>query len=302
MDLQTYQDVEIDYSAVLTAKEARKKLEGEIAVRGIKVNFDVQSADDELEHPKAETMTKYNKLDQNSSTIGNWVDDQVARAKKTRRDGEELNPFFLPKFIDILLLRAKEFPLWTSVGMDCTSHATSSYVEGYFNDIKTRILKTGPMRVDKFLIKHAHDIHGATLLFSSSMINFNIERCVQKTGDGSPLIKEEKIKINKPYKRCHKLHSTPKDTDKNSLESSSENQRKFNDLLEQCAEQKTEMNNGGEENIFDESIWNNFEKKEDLIYLPNLSDRTMKRKRALIIHHQATNETNGTSHPSNLLN
>lgn len=40
MGLQTYQDVEIDYSEILTAKDARKKLEGEIAVRAIKVNFD----------------------------------------------------------------------------------------------------------------------------------------------------------------------------------------------------------------------------------------------------------------------
>lgn len=50
--LQTYQDVEIDYSDVLTAKDANKELEEEITVRSIKVNFDIQSSVDELEHSK----------------------------------------------------------------------------------------------------------------------------------------------------------------------------------------------------------------------------------------------------------
>lgn len=127
-------------------------------------------------------MTEYNELSQNSSTIGDWVDRHVIKAKKVQRDGEELNPFFLPEFVNMLSSRAKEFPLWTSVGMDyTTSHATSSHVEGYFNDIKTRVLKTGPIRVDKFIIKHVRDIHGATLLFSSRMINFNAERYAQNT-------------------------------------------------------------------------------------------------------------------------
>jgi len=47
--------------------------------------------------------------------------------KKIQRAGEELNPFYLPEFIDMLSVRAKEFPLWTNVGMDYNiSHATSS--------------------------------------------------------------------------------------------------------------------------------------------------------------------------------
>lgn len=72
--LQTYQDVEIDYSEILTAKYARKKLEGEIAVRAIKVNFD-ESAGDDPEHPKVQNMTECNELNQNSSSIGDWVDE-----------------------------------------------------------------------------------------------------------------------------------------------------------------------------------------------------------------------------------
>ncbi|CAL1680995.1 unnamed protein product [Lasius platythorax] len=90
--LQIYH-VEIDYSEILTAKDARNILEGEIAVRAIKMNFD-ESASDEPEHPKTQTMTECNELAQNSSSIGDWVNEEVGRAKKKQRDGEELNPFF----------------------------------------------------------------------------------------------------------------------------------------------------------------------------------------------------------------
>ncbi|CAL1680999.1 unnamed protein product [Lasius platythorax] len=94
--LQTYQDVEIDYSEILTAKDARKILEEEIAVRAIKVNFD-ESAGDKPEHRKAQATTKCNEVDPNSSSIGDWIDGQVGRAKKKQRDGEELNPFFFTR-------------------------------------------------------------------------------------------------------------------------------------------------------------------------------------------------------------
>jgi len=47
-------------------------------------------------------------------------------------------------------------------------------VEGYFNDLKTRVLKNTPLplRVDKFIKIHIRDILGQTLLFSSKVITF----------------------------------------------------------------------------------------------------------------------------------
>ncbi|KMQ83584.1 hormone-sensitive lipase, partial [Lasius niger] len=83
-------------SEILTAKDARKILEEEIAVRAIKVNFD-ESAGDKPEHCKAQATTKCNEVDPNSSSIGDWIDGQVGRAKKKQRDGEELNPFFFTR-------------------------------------------------------------------------------------------------------------------------------------------------------------------------------------------------------------
>ncbi|XP_077264226.1 uncharacterized protein LOC143898533 isoform X2 [Temnothorax americanus] len=180
--LQTHQDAELVYSEVRTAKEARKKLEDCIAVRGINIDTNLKSfSDDEPKHLEAEHISEPDELDESSSCIEKWVDGQVAKAGNIQRDGEDLNPFYLPEFVKLLSSRAKEFPLWTSVGMACgTSHATSSYVEGYFNDIKTRVLENTnrPLRVDKFLIMQARDIAGATSPFSSKMINFNAKQCI----------------------------------------------------------------------------------------------------------------------------
>lgn len=63
----------------------------------------------------------------------------------------------------MLSSRAEEFPLWTIVGMDFgTPYATSSHVEGYFNDIQIRVMVTRPLRLDTFLIIHARVIETPT--------------------------------------------------------------------------------------------------------------------------------------------
>ena len=73
----------------------------------------------------------------------------------------------------------KEFPLWTSVTLPYEAeHATSAYVEGYFNDLKTRVFKhyTKTIRADIYLKAHALDIISGTLLFTSKLISFE-KRC-----------------------------------------------------------------------------------------------------------------------------
>ncbi|CAL1680998.1 unnamed protein product [Lasius platythorax] len=102
------------------------------------------------------------------------------------------------------------------------------------------------------------------------MININAERCVHNTD----LMKKEESKINKLQpKRSYKLHSTPKDTEQDRSESTTESQRKFNDL----SERSTELNNLLERNTelkaevskenmcFDESIFKMFENKRRIL-------------------------------------
>ena len=76
-------------------------------------------------------------------------------------------------FIDSLSKLSKEFPLWSSVGFSIrVSHSTSSHVEGYLNDVKTRVFVVLPVRADKFVKYHIVDIQRATPLFASKIIAF----------------------------------------------------------------------------------------------------------------------------------
>lgn len=93
--------------------------------------------------------------------------------------------FYLPDFVERLFNLAKEFPLWTSATIPFdTLHASSSCVEGYFNDPKTRVLKNTPppLRVDKCIKIHICDIYtwsNITFLFKNNYLqpeNSRIER------------------------------------------------------------------------------------------------------------------------------
>lgn len=95
-------------------------------------------------------------------------------AKQKIHEGKNRNAFYLPDFIQNLSLLSKEFPLWISAALPYyASHASSSYVEGYFNDLKTRVLikPKPPMRVDYFIRQHILDILGATPIFCSNIQN-----------------------------------------------------------------------------------------------------------------------------------
>ena len=85
--------------------------------------------------------------------------------------GREPNAFYLPSFISRLHRLANEFSLWTGVAVPCSPHATSSYVEEYFNDLKTRVFTAVklPARLDIFLKELARNTEGETKLFLSKL-------------------------------------------------------------------------------------------------------------------------------------
>lgn len=184
--LQSYEDSKIDICGVQTPREARKKLEEYISNRNIKVDFqDVQDVKEKFnsdgfdvhkseEYKPCQSESNSNKLAQADSLL-TWLQQRKEQATMILHVGKNLNPFYLPDFIERLFNLAKEFPLWTSATIPYdTPHASSSCMEGYFNDLKTRVLKNTPppLRVDKFIKIHIRDILGQTLLFSSKVITF----------------------------------------------------------------------------------------------------------------------------------
>lgn len=77
------------------------------------------------------------------NSIEYWIQNLIAKTRKTITLGQNLNAFYLSDLVEHLTGMAKEFPLWTNVGMPRNfQRATSTYVEGYFNDLKTRTLIT----------------------------------------------------------------------------------------------------------------------------------------------------------------
>lgn len=171
--LQSHEDSKIDICGVQTPREAKKKLEEFIADRNIKIDFqDVKEKynGDEFDVNKPEGFdpcqlkSNSNEFAQADSLLA-WLQRRKEQATMALHVGKNLNPFYLPDFIERLFNLAKEFPFWT-ISYD-TLHASSSCVEGYFNDLKTRILKNTPpsLRVDKFIKIHIRDILGQTVLF-----------------------------------------------------------------------------------------------------------------------------------------
>ena len=94
----------------------------------------------------------------------------------------DLNAYFSPLIAQKFRAVAQDFVVWSSVLTKLFKApnvtATSSSVEGDFNDLKHRILQgdSGPMAIHKFVAKHINAIEGATLLASTGLEETSIEK------------------------------------------------------------------------------------------------------------------------------
>lgn len=196
--LHTHEDTELalEFPLARTAKDARHMLEGYIGTREIEDKLEKHKPRDESDYTAGPfeldiTDDSGTHDDDTKSHNGllNWVAMQKERAGKTVHKGRDPNAFYLPNFIERLHKLANEFPLWTGVLVPSNSaHATSSYVEGYFNDIKTRVFTSvkAPARVDIFLKTHARNIIGETRLFVSKLKKSEMEQAELERKQKSP--------------------------------------------------------------------------------------------------------------------
>lgn len=91
--------------------------------------------------------------------------------------GSSFNPNFYhnPHFIDHLLIKAKQFPLWTAVCMrNYSNHASSSCVERAFGYIKHGVFKNFklPLSADNSIKHHIKSLLGAALSAESNIQDF----------------------------------------------------------------------------------------------------------------------------------
>ena len=199
--LQTHDDAELGVSLVRTTKEARELLEDFIAFRGeeyreelevkveeknekyrmefermgIKDYVDNQLDPEDISLKNPKVIPEWKKDLETGEPIVQWVRRQLAKAMEQKSGGQNLNPFFLPDFIQTLSQLVKEYPLWTAAALPYDApHSTSAPAEAAFKDLKTRTFGNlpKPIRIDKFIRVHALDFNGATLLFSAMLIDF----------------------------------------------------------------------------------------------------------------------------------
>lgn len=130
-------------SSKISPKVARKKLETFIAT-ATKI-IDVPNPDDTANLGDVDSILEDVYNDSDIISVRKWIDGILRSAKKITQTGSELNAFYLPKFAERLITLVAEFSLWTGVVLPNKKHTTSSYVEGYFNDLKTRILTVNPL-------------------------------------------------------------------------------------------------------------------------------------------------------------
>lgn len=146
-------------------------------------SFDIPKQEDHADSNEFEYVLEKEGHDRELSTLSAWSEEIVRKSKSVIKEGSELNPFYLPKFAEGLMELVLEFPLWSKVVLpNIVGHSSTSSVEGYFNDLKHRILggnpliKRLPMRADRFLKAHLQDIMGAVISFESSLTNFKVDQ------------------------------------------------------------------------------------------------------------------------------
>ncbi|CAH2100258.1 unnamed protein product [Euphydryas editha] len=126
--------------------------------------------------------------------IVSWITDIKESSEKVQTIGDDCNFFYNPDFIhEFMKTIVKEFPLWSAACLPdknnnktlvsstgCVPekqfHATTSFVEGYFNDKKHRVLSQYKNRISvkKFLVIEYQDLQGSSGIFQHNlMTNFN---------------------------------------------------------------------------------------------------------------------------------
>lgn len=120
--LQTHKDSIIDIEFVQTSQDARKKLENYISKRNINKYSEVYH-EKEKPAPFRQGFADGKKNDDSESDMDNidaneqknsieyWIQNLIAKMRKTITLGQNLNAFYLSDLVEHLTGMAKEFPL-----------------------------------------------------------------------------------------------------------------------------------------------------------------------------------------------
>lgn len=114
---------------------------------------------------------------ENNTNFKNWARLILLKCEELVEDDDHKNAQYIPAVIPLILKSLEMLPLWSNVM--CKTYkfpvklASSAASEAGYNNIKHRIFKELPCRVDDFVQTHLDSIDGAMILHTEKEIESN---------------------------------------------------------------------------------------------------------------------------------
>ncbi|XP_043287434.1 uncharacterized protein [Venturia canescens] len=164
----------------LTPKVIRKRLDAVIASH--KHHIEIAPYNRQNDREKEQPVLENYLIHESELTpVTMWIDEIVKEAKLLKKQGSQVNAFYVPQFADQLIALALDFPLWTSFAR-LTQRTTTWELDEYFKDWEPRLfaeipsLDQFPIRADRFVKAHLQEINESVKSLRSLMENSETER------------------------------------------------------------------------------------------------------------------------------
>lgn len=133
------------YEKISTVRQVNETLS--LRIRDRKIDLETMTESADVTGKKRHIPDIFEeKAEDHIGETAKWVQAlllEVTNDVVLNNDCMDYNPCYCPSFIEKLQKIAKEFPLWTGVMNDLGwGHSTSSYVEGYFSELKSHLTKS----------------------------------------------------------------------------------------------------------------------------------------------------------------
>jgi len=103
-------------------------------------------------------------LSMSNMTFKTWAESILIECEELIEDGDHANAQYIPDVIPFILKSLELLPLWSTVMCKAFKFpvelASSSASEASFNNVKHRIFKELPCRVDDFVQSHLDSLEG----------------------------------------------------------------------------------------------------------------------------------------------
>lgn len=157
-------------------------------------------------------------------TFKTWAQSILLECQELVEDGDHENAQYIPAVIPFILKSLELLPLWSNIMCKAFKFpvklASSSASEASFNNVKHRIFKELPCRVDDFVQSHLDSLDGAMILHEANELEYRKSQMNTEENIDSPMKEKNKNSAyNTISDNCLAFQETPKTFDDNNLPS-----------------------------------------------------------------------------------